>query len=72
MTGVCALAVGTVAKRLQLLHEWVPALRKSRFSATRPIPILAHSKPENCKLQPLFSGVRMLLLDASKPTRDRK
>ena len=56
MTGVGALAVGTVAKRLQLLHELVPAAAEIAFLRNPTNPYFARSKPENCKLQPLFSG----------------
>ena len=47
--------------------NWCLLLRKSRFSATRPTPILARSKPENCKLLAAVLGVRLLLLNASSP-----
>ena len=39
MTGVGALAVGTVAKRLQLLHELVPAAARNRVSPQPDQPL---------------------------------
>jgi putative tryptophan/tyrosine transport system substrate-binding protein len=39
MTGVGALAVGTVAKRLQVLHELVPAGRRNRVSSQPDQPL---------------------------------
>jgi putative ABC transport system substrate-binding protein len=45
--------------------SWCPPPQKSRFFATRPTPILASSKPENCQLQPAASGSASCFLNAS-------
>jgi putative tryptophan/tyrosine transport system substrate-binding protein len=65
MTGVGALAVGTVAKRLQLLHELVPAAAEVAF--LRNATNLYFSTLETRELQTAAAvlGVRLLLLDAS-------
>jgi putative ABC transport system substrate-binding protein len=65
MTGVSALAAGTVAKRLQFLHELEPAATEIAFLRNPTNPYF--SAQETSELQsaaPVF-GVRLLLLDAS-------
>jgi putative tryptophan/tyrosine transport system substrate-binding protein len=65
ITGVGALAVGTVAKRLQLLHELIPAATEIAFLRNPTNPY--YSAPETRELQsaaPVLA-MRLLLLDAS-------
>jgi putative ABC transport system substrate-binding protein len=65
ITGVGALAVGTVAKRLQLLHELIPAATEIAFLRNPTNPY--YSALETGELQSAASvlAMRLLLLDAS-------
>jgi len=65
MTGVSALAVGTVAKRLQLMHELVPAATEIAF--LRNPTNFNFSALETRELQgaAVVLGVRLRLLNAS-------
>jgi putative ABC transport system substrate-binding protein len=65
MTGVGALAVATVAKRLQLLHEVVPEAAEIGFLRNPTNPHF--STPETSEMQAAAAllGLRLLLLDAS-------
>jgi putative ABC transport system substrate-binding protein len=67
MTGVAALAVATVAKRLQILHEVAPEAAEIAFLRNPSNP--HYSTLETSELQsaaPLL-GLRLLLLNASSP-----
>ena len=67
MTGVGALTVATVAKRLQILHEVTPGTAEIAFLRNPSNP--HYSTLETSELQsaaPLL-GLRLLLLDASSP-----
>ena len=65
ITGVGALAVGTVAKRLQLLHELIPPATEIAFLRNPTNPYF--SALETGELQSAASvlAMRLLLLDAS-------
>jgi putative ABC transport system substrate-binding protein len=65
MTGVGALSVAIVAKRLQLLHELAPAAADIAFLRNPTNPYF--SSPETSELQAAAGvlGVRLLLLNAS-------
>jgi putative tryptophan/tyrosine transport system substrate-binding protein len=65
MTGVGALAVGTIAKRLQLLHELVPAAKEIAFLRNPTNP--SFSTLETGELQAAAAGLslHLLLLNAS-------
>jgi len=67
MTGVGALAVGTVAKRLQLLHELVPAAAEIAFLRNPTNPYFAALETRELQAAAAVLGVRMLLLNASNP-----
>jgi putative tryptophan/tyrosine transport system substrate-binding protein len=70
MTGVGALAVGTIAKRLQLLYELVPAAKQIAFLRNPTNP--SFSTLETGELQAAAAGLslQLLLLNAST-ARDR-
>jgi ABC-type uncharacterized transport system substrate-binding protein len=65
MTGVGALAVGTVAKRLQLLHELVPAAGTVAFLRNPTNPYFSALESGELQSAAPVIGVRLLLLDAS-------
>ena len=67
MTGVGALAVGTVAKRLQLLHELVPAAAEIAFLRNPTNPYFGALETRELQAAAAVLGVRMLLLNASNP-----
>jgi putative tryptophan/tyrosine transport system substrate-binding protein len=64
ITGVCALSAATAAKRLQLLHEFMPAAADVAFLSN---PTNPYSALEVRELQAAADvlGVRLLLLNAS-------
>ena len=66
MTGVGALAVGTVAKRLQLLHELVLCCG-NRVSPQPDQPLFCALETRELQAAAAVLGVRMLLLNASNP-----
>lgn len=65
ITGVGALAVGTVAKRLQLLHELVPAASTIAFLRNPTNPYFSALETGELQSAATVIGVRLLLLDAS-------
>jgi putative ABC transport system substrate-binding protein len=65
MTGVGALAVGTVAKRLQLLHELVPAAAEIAFLRNPTNPYFSALETKELRVAADALGVRLLLLNAS-------
>jgi putative ABC transport system substrate-binding protein len=65
MTGVGALAVATVAKRLQLLHELVPAAADIAFLRNPTNPSYSTLETSELQAAALVLGVRVLLLNAS-------
>jgi ABC-type uncharacterized transport system substrate-binding protein len=65
VTGVGALAVGTVAKRLQLLHELVPAAGEVAFLRNPTNPYFGALETRELQAAATVLGVRLLLLDAS-------
>jgi len=64
MTGVGALAVGTVAKRLQLLHELVPAAAEIAFLRNPTNPYFSALETRELQAATDTLGVRLLLLNA--------
>jgi putative ABC transport system substrate-binding protein len=68
LTGVGALAVGVVAKRLQLLHELVPAVADVAFLRNSTNPYYAALETRELQAAAGLVGVRLLLLDASSPS----
>jgi ABC-type uncharacterized transport system substrate-binding protein len=67
ITGVGALAVGTVAKRLQLLHELVPAAAEIAFLRNPTNPYFSALETRELQAAAAVLGVRLLLLNASSP-----
>ena len=68
MTGVSALAVGTVAKRLELLHQLAPAAEQIAFLRNPTNPYF--SALETRELQAAAAdvlGLRLLVFNASNP-----
>jgi putative ABC transport system substrate-binding protein len=67
LTGVGALAVGVVAKRLQLLHELVPAAADIAFLRNPTNPYYSALETRELQAAAGVLGVRLLLLNASDP-----
>jgi putative ABC transport system substrate-binding protein len=67
MTGVGALALGTAAKRLQLLHELVPAAADIAFLRNPTNPYYAALETAELQAAAGVLGLRLLLLNASSP-----
>jgi putative tryptophan/tyrosine transport system substrate-binding protein len=67
MTGVGALAVGTVGKRLQLLHELVPAAAQIAFLRNPTNPYFSALETREVQAAAAVLGVHLLVLDASGP-----
>jgi len=65
ITGVGALAVGTVAKRLQLLHELIPAATEIAFLRNPTNPYFSALETGELQSAAPVLGMRVLLLDAS-------
>jgi len=65
ITGVGALAVGTVAKRLQLLHELIPAATEIAFLRNPTNPYYSALETAELQSAALVLAMRLLLLDAS-------
>ena len=65
MTGVSALAVGTVAKRLQLMHELVPAAAEIAFLRNPTNPNFSALETRELQGAAVVLGVRLRLLNAS-------
>jgi putative ABC transport system substrate-binding protein len=65
MTGVSALAAGTVAKRLQFLHELVPAATEIAFLRNPTNPYFSAQETSELQSAAPVLGVCLLLLDAS-------
>jgi len=68
MTGVGALAVGTVAKRLQLLRELVPGTEAVAFLRNPTNPYFSALETRELQAAANVLGVRLLPLDASTST----
>jgi ABC-type uncharacterized transport system substrate-binding protein len=67
MTGVGALSLGTAAKRLQLLHELVPAAADIAFLRNPTNPYYAALETTELQAAADVLGLRLLLLNASSP-----
>ena len=67
MTGVSALNVGTVAKRLQLMHELVPAATEIAFLRNPTNPNFSALETRESQGAAVVLGVRLRLLNASSP-----
>jgi putative ABC transport system substrate-binding protein len=67
MTGVGALTVATVAKRLQLLHEAVPGAAEIAFLRNPTNPSFSTLETSELQAAAALLGLRLLLLNASSP-----
>ena len=67
MTGVGALALGTAAKRLQLLHELAPATTDIAFLCNPTNPYYVALETGELRAAAGVLGLRLLLLNASSP-----
>jgi len=65
MTGVGALAVGTVGKRLQVLKELLPAAAQIAFLRNPTNPYFSALETRELQAAAAALGVRLLVLDAS-------
>lgn len=68
MTGVSTLAVGTAAKRLQILHELVPAASEIAFLRNPTNPNFGALETRELLGAAVILGVRLLPLNASNPS----
>ena len=71
MTGVGALAVGTVAKRLQLLHELVPAAAEIAFLRNPTNPYFSALETRELQAAAGCSRGAPAAFERKQPTRDR-
>jgi len=67
MAGVGALAVGTVAKRLELLHQLAPAAEQIAFLRNPTNPSFSALETRELQAAADVLGVQLLLLNASNP-----
>src|SRR5260370_16313730 len=67
MTGVGALAVGTVAKRLQVLLELVPAAKEIAFLGNPTNSYFSALETRELQAAVAAFGLHLLLLNASTP-----
>ena len=65
ITGLSALSLGTVAKRLQLLHELVPAAANIAFLSNQTNPYYVTLETRELQSAATALGLRLLLLNAS-------
>jgi putative ABC transport system substrate-binding protein len=65
MTGVSALAVGTVAKRLQLMHELMPTAAEIAFLRNPTNPNFSALETRELQGAGVVLGLRLLILNAS-------
>jgi putative ABC transport system substrate-binding protein len=65
MTGVSALAVGTVAKRLQLVHELMPTAEEIAFLRNPTNPNFSGLETKEMQSAAVVLGLRLLILNAS-------
>jgi putative tryptophan/tyrosine transport system substrate-binding protein len=65
MTGVSALAVGTVAKRLQLMHELMPTAAEIAFLRNPSNPNFSALETRELQGAAVVLGLRLLILNAS-------
>jgi putative tryptophan/tyrosine transport system substrate-binding protein len=65
ITGLSALSLGTVAKRLQLLHELVPAASHIAFLSNPTNPYYVTLETTELQSAATALGLRLLLLNAS-------
>ena len=71
MTGVGALAVGTIAKRLQLLHEMVPAAAEIAFLRNPTNPYFGALETREIASCSRRSRGAYAAFERKQPTRDR-
>jgi putative tryptophan/tyrosine transport system substrate-binding protein len=67
MTGVGALAVGTIGKRLELLHQLAPAARQIAFLRNPTNPNFSALETRELHAAADVLGVGLLLVNASNP-----
>ena len=72
MTGVSDFAVGTVTKRLQLVHELVPAATEIAFLRNPTNPNFSALETRELQGAAVVLGVCLLLLSASSPPEIEK
>ena len=65
MTGVSALAVGTVAKRLQFVHELMPTTEEIAFLRNPTNPNFSGLETRELQGAAVVLGLRLLILNAS-------
>jgi putative ABC transport system substrate-binding protein len=65
MTGVSALAVGTVAKRLQFVHELMPIAEEIAFLRNPTNPNFSGLETRELQGAAVVLGLRLLILNAS-------
>jgi putative ABC transport system substrate-binding protein len=68
LTGISNLAAGTVGKRLELLLELVPAAKSIAYLRNPNNPVNAESESREAELAARTRGVRLLFVNASRPS----
>ena len=68
LTGVSVLAAGVAAKRLELLHELVPAATLIALLVNPTNPVLADAQTKELQAAARILGVRLLILNANGPS----
>jgi putative ABC transport system substrate-binding protein len=68
LTGISNLAAGTVGKRLELLLELVPTAKSIAYLRNPNNPVNAESESREAELAARTRGVRLLFVNASRPS----
>jgi len=68
LTGAATLFIAVAAKRLELLHELVPAATSIALLANPANRVLAETEPRELRAAAGILGVRLLFLHASSPS----
>src|SRR5262249_36492877 len=71
LTGISLLAAGTVGKRLELLLELVPAAKTIAYLRNTTNLVNAESETREAELAARTRGVRLLVVNARRPSRMR-
>ena len=69
LTGVSELNVDMVAKRLELLHELVPAATTIAFLGNPTNPVVAEAQTKALQVAARTLGLRLLILSAGDPSQ---
>src|SRR5712671_877162 len=68
LTGFTSLSIEVAAKRLELLHELMPALTRMAFLTNPSNPVVADVETRGLEVAARILGLRLLILNAATPT----